>query len=622
MHGDDFRSWTGGKICGALKALYDVRAFAARTKDNMIMYDLGKKLTKTGQLSPKQIDYVKWKLSKYAKLLSGLAITEMAVLTPDGGTSFRFTMHNARRFRVYLPEKSVLTEQIKKLTEVAKDERGFYTCAATKRNGWVLLNSGFVIDSRAQAFMDRPVPPISLVSLDNLKRKAKTYQIEGISQIAEWQGNVILADDMGLGKTFQAIAYAEHEHLRKICIICPASVKENWRIEIEKTTGDTDCCVLYGRKITEEDEQAIADSRWIIINYDLLKDWHMVLKQAGIECFIFDEVQAVKNSNTERTKISVRLAKKCPHVLALSGTPFENRPLELYSVMQMIDPALFPSKIKFAEQFCDLRIDDNGRQNMNGASNTKLLGRILRDCCMVRRKKEDVLLELPAKTRTIQPVKLALKHMREYRKVEQDFIQWVKDNGGAKKIKKGKMKAEALVKIGVLKRLAANGKMSLVFDWIDSYLETEDKLVVFAHHHDIIDAIREKYSKIAVVIDGRVPTNKRQAIVDQFQTNSKIKLFIGNIKAAGVGITLTAAKDTFTVELGWTSTAHDQAEDRVHRIGQHFPVTAYYMIAQDTVEQRIMSLLDNKRTIISEIMDGKDVVDDVLFSELLESFDF
>ena len=183
-----------------------------------------------------------------------------------------------------------------------------------------------------------------------------------------------------------------------------------------------------------------------------------------------------------------------------------------------------------------------------------------------------------------------------------------------------KIAAQAVIKVGVLKRLAAKLKLSLVIDWIRTYLENENKLVVFAEQHEIIDNLKQEFGSRAVVVDGRVSAEKRQAICDAFQNDERINLFIGNLRAAGTGLTLTAAKDTVTIELGWTSTLHDQCEDRVHRIGQKNAVMAYYLVAVGTVEERVLSMLDRKRTIISQVMDDGETVDVDLLDELLKQY--
>lgn len=611
----DPKRWTAGKVCGALLALSKSGAFRFRSKENLIMWDLSKRLDKTGTLTFRQIDYVRFKLYRYSRQLADLSILEMDIGTPDGDSqSHSVKLHNRQRFRVYIPKQSSLMEQVKRLTDLDyHSDRGFFTCAASKRNGHVLLNSSFVLDERALEFMKRPAPPIALVKPPGLLHELKQYQLEGVSFLVDRNGKAILADEMGLGKTVQAIAWAQAVEVPKVGVVVPASVKANWAREIQFWTGDERVLQIYGQKPSVEMLEALERARWVIINYDLLPYWKNVLLTANFSAYILDEAQAIKNTDTKRTKAVQALAKKVDHVVALSGTPFENRPIELYPVLQIIDPALFPLKMQFANRFCDLKVDNSGFQNMNGASSTKELHQILVDSCFLRRKKSDVLTELPEKTRIVVPMELSRTQLKEYWRAETDFRKWLKSQG-----KKVKAKAEAIVQVNALKRLVVQAKLPMVLDWIDTYLEAEEKLVLFAHHHEVIDSLKKHLGKGAVIIDGRVPVTKRLGIVDQFQNDPKIRAFIGQTKAAGVGLTLTAAKDTLTTELEWTSTAHDQAEDRVHRIGQRNSVGAYYVIVEHTIEQRIASILDKKRGIISSILDGEDPVDEDLLTELLK----
>lgn len=617
----DFSSWSPGRVCGALKALFEARCFGARTRDDVIMYDIGRYLKEHGSLRPKQVDYVRYRLPRYAKALSRLNIVEIPLAIPDGTGDYRFCMHNPKTLRVYAPKDSPILNYIRQISGFQQHSDGYFLVPFSKRNAYVLLHNGFVMGSRVGDFMARPSPPLLSVDFSVLRLAPKAYQCEGIQLLLAKNGRAILADEQGLGKTGQAIAWAELAGIKKICIVCPASIKVGWQREIEKWTGDTDCYVVGGRSIHADGEREIGIHRWVIINYDILVTWRRVLSQAGFSAFIFDEAQALKNEKAKRSKAAASLAKHLDHILMLSGTPCENRPAEFFPIIQMVDPLLFPSKIKYWERYCDLKQNALGFSDHSGASNSQELHRILTDTIMIRRKKADVLSELPDKQRSVVPLRIPASLLRNYINAERDFVSWLMTNskGSFSKIEK-KLKAQALLKLGTLKRLTAVAKVPLVVDWIQAYLENEAKLVVFAEQHVVIDALRQEFGEQAVVIDGRVPANKRQSICDAFQTDPKVRLFVGNLRAAGTGLTLTAAKDTVTIELGWTSTIHDQAEDRVHRIGQKNAVMAYYLLAEGTIEERIISLLDSKRTIISQIMDGEDPVDEDLLDELLKQY--
>jgi SNF2 family DNA or RNA helicase len=222
---------------------------------------------------------------------------------------------------------------------------------------------------------------------------------------------------------------------------------------------------------------------------------------------------------------------------------------------------------------------------------------------MIRRLKKNVLKELPDKIRTVVP--LILPNYNEYHHIETNFADWLKHKAPDKAEKA--LKAEALVKLGYLKRTAATFKLNLVINWINDFLEENDeKLVLFCSHTSIIEALLAQYKNISVRVDGSVTGKERHAAVAHFQTNKKIRLFIGNIRAAGEGITLTAASNLAFVELDFTPSKHIQAEDRIHRIGQKETVNIFYLIAKDTIEEDLCKMIQKKNKIIAAVIDGTD----------------
>ena len=236
---------------------------------------------------------------------------------------------------------------------------------------------------------------------------------------------------------------------------------------------------------------------------------------------------------------------------------------------------------------------------------------------MLRRKKKDVLKELPAKVWSFIPMEL--DNRKEYVQAENNFIKWVHETKGKDAAEKARG-AEVLSSIEALKQLAVKGKLEQAMDWIEDFLQSGKKLVVFATHKFVIQTLVDEFPDISVKVDGSVSMKKRQEVVDQFQKDKKIKLFIGNIKAAGVGITLTAASDVAFLELPWTPGELEQASDRVHRIGQNDSVSIYYLLAHETIEDKIATMIDNKRKILDGILDGKETDDESLLTKLLKQF--
>ena len=249
----------------------------------------------------------------------------------------------------------------------------------------------------------------------------------------------------------------------------------------------------------------------------------------------------------------------------------------------------------------------------DGATNTKELHQILTENIMIRRLKKDVMSDLPEKIISIIPIQINNKE--EYQYAEKDFIKWLWE-------RKGKItSAESLNKIEYLKQLAVKGKLDSIKDWIKNVIFANDeKLVIMATHHETIDDLSETFKDISVKLDGRNSQIKRNEVVNKFQNDDKIKLFIGNIKATGVGITLTASSKLAFVELGWTPGEHSQASDRIHRIGQKNSCNIYYFFAEKTVESSIINILDRKKIILDSVHDGFDTKENNLLQELLKQY--
>lgn len=312
----------------------------------------------------------------------------------------------------------------------------------------------------------------------------------------------------------------------------------------------------------------------------------------------------IKNQKAQRTKTVNKLAGGIPHLICLSGTPIINRPIEMFNSIKLIEPSLFPSFFQYAQKYCGATHNGYG-WDFGGATNTEELHNKLTGSVMLRRLKSEVLKDLPAKIRTVIP--LTLDNRKEYEKAKQETRD---DIGGADG-------ADALVAIEKLKQVSIKGKMKQAIQWIHNFIDQE-KLVVFCHHKDVVDELMKEFKDIAVKVDGG--TKHRQKAVDAFQNDPSIKLFIGTL-AAIEGLTLTAASSTCFLELWWSPGKHDQGEDRVHRIGQEADsVNAYYLVGVDTIEEDIAELLDEKRGVLASVLDGVEVEESSLLTELLKRF--
>jgi len=477
-----------------------------------------------------------------------------------------------------------------------------------------LIEWDFSIDSHLLEFMqDTSYKKDKIITkgIKGLKLKPYPFQGEGVAFVDSKQGRVLIADEMGLGKTIQAIAWLQlHPKIRPAIIVVPAFLKLNWEKEIYKWMTDPDPEILQGgtpHKTTGD---------ILIINYDILPKWWKYLKSKDPQVIITDECHYYKSNKAKRTKAIKMLAKGVPNFIALSGTPIENRPIEIFNAVNIIDPELFENQWKFQKRYCDPKHNGFG-WDFKGASHIPELHTILSTTIMIRRKKSDVLKDLPDKIWSFVPIEL--DNRKEYEYAENNFLEWVTETKGEEAAERAS-NAEVMTSIEALKQLAVKGKLTQSIDWIKDFLQSGKKLVVFATHKSTITDLMEVFSDIAVRIDGSVSMQKRQNLVNSFQNDPAIQLFIGNIDAAGVGITLTAASDVVFLELPWTPGKLEQAADRVHRIGQKNSVTIYYLLAHNTIEERIAYLLDKKRKILDGILDGKHTKSEQLLTQLINQY--
>lgn len=427
--------------------------------------------------------------------------------------------------------------------------------------------------------------------------KPYTYQIKGVRQIHKFGGRALLADEMGLGKTIQSLLYLKRNpNIRPAIVVCPAGLKINWRHETNECFGMSSI-VLEG---TRAHKVKLTSDQIVIVNYEILQHWLPYLKEIQPQIIILDEAHYVSNRKAIRTKSTRDLIKGVPKLIALTGTPVTNRPADLFSIINMLRKDLFPSFFPYGQRYCGARLAPWGWE-YKGATNLRELHKILKQNMMIRRRKTDVLGELPDKKHNY--IHIPLSDRKEYERVQNSFIEWITRLDPAKA--KRAMKAEKLSQLGYLKRICGELKIKSVMSWIDDYLQSSDgKLVVFAIHKNVIKELRTKYKKICVVVDGSTSMKDRDLAVQSFQKGNA-RLFFGNMQAAGVGLTLTAASDLAFIELGWTSVIHSQAEDRIHRIGQKESVNIYYLITEDTIEEKLIDLLSRKRKIMNKLLDGK-----------------
>lgn len=433
------------------------------------------------------------------------------------------------------------------------------------------------------------------------------FQQMGVKFLDCAGGRAILADEMGLGKTVQALAYLQHRpELRPAVIVCPASLKQNWFRELRKWLKINDTVkIIDGREAYDLSLEGVAI---IIINWDILdgsnqkSSWKQKIIDWKPAIVIADEAHYMKNRKAIRSKAMQEIANAVPRVILMTGTPVTNRPSELFPLLNAVDSRSWPNFFRYAKRYCNAHQTYFG-WDFSGASNLDELHEIIKPYVM-RRLKSQVLKDLPAKRRATVELKFDDYLLNDY----EDALEAARDV-----IERKGTQAEHLVMIEKAKQICVKAKLPAVRDWVfDSFIETGEKVVLFATHHETIDILMKSFGDVAVKLDGRDNDKSRQEAIDRFQNDPSCLVFVGNIKAAGVGITLTAASNVAFVEFAWTPGDMTQAEDRIHRIGQEESVTAWYLVASGTIDVDIVNLLESKRQVIDVIHDGS--VSDVDFS--------
>lgn len=514
----------------------------------------------------------------------------------------------------------------------------YWTCNLTKDNVLQLKKWGFYLFRslrKASKNLHINKNKILPISVHNFGKLPYRYQKIGLGFIESRNGRALIGDQMGLGKTIQALMYLQlHKEYRPAVIVAPGNLKPNWQKEIQECLTNPKEQVIYGTNTKQKLHGEI-----IVINYEILANdyrtnpynkrrpieipytgWVDYLINIKPQVLIVDECHFIINANAQRTKAIKKLAKGIPHIIGLSGTPSKNRARELDTMIRIIDPSVLPPFWQTAHRYYGAKRNRFG-WNFDGATNTEEFHKLLTSTVMIRRKKSEVLKELPKKIRSIVP--LQINNRTEYTEAEEQFIRWITKRKGAKAAERAK-NAQQLVKVEALKQLAVEGKLHSCVEWIRNFLETEDKLLVFATHRLTIDRMMKVFGNSAVRYDGAISIKTRDTNLKRFQNEKSIKLMFGMFdkdgKPAGVGITATAAAAAAFIELQWSPGVHDQAEGRIDRIGQTRGVNIYYLIGLGTIEERIAKLIDSKRKNLDQILDGKITETRTLLSDLIRQF--
>ena len=454
------------------------------------------------------------------------------------------------------------------------------------------------------------------------------HQEDGIKFLLSRNG-CILADDMGLGKSMQSIIAALESGAEKILIVTTSSTKINWEREINVFCNET--TIIDGKKWDS--------NKFTIINFDILKNFHSLpaakkrkegepepilirdIVDTKFDLCIVDEAHNLKNNESIRGKIMVDVCVKydIPKVWLLTGTPVANRPMDFFNLLKLIKSPIANNWKHYALRYCDgrqfFRTLKNGQRKQiwltDGASNLEELANKTKNI-LLRRLKTDAI-DMPDKIVTPMYHQLDKTGWKMYEQLWDEYVEMKKKLG-----KKTMESQKDLVELILLRQFIAIQAIPYTIEMIENALEMGRKVIVFTSFSEEQEIIANHFGKVAVRHNGSLSNAKKQHSVDQFQNNDKIKVFIGNIKSAGVGITLTEATVVIFNSFDWVPGNNEQAEDRAYRIGQNNDVNVYYQLFEDTISTRMWEMLRNKKDVISTIMGEKKLTDDEITDLLSE----
>jgi SWI/SNF-related matrix-associated actin-dependent regulator 1 of chromatin subfamily A len=438
-------------------------------------------------------------------------------------------------------------------------------------------------------------------------RPPLNHQKEAIEKLAGSK-RFILADDMGLGKTTSTIIAAIETGAKRILIICPASLKINWQREIENYS-DRSVYIAEGKNFSTEHD-------FVIVNYDILKNFYDIKKneetliyQFNPDLIIIDEAHYIQNGQAQRTKLVNHFSKRTDKLWLLTGTPMTSRPMNYYNLLSLIESPVAQNWMAYAIRYCQgyqFKAGNRKIWNTSGASNLEeLRDRTSRQ--VLRRLKTEVL-DLPDKI--ITPIYLRLKS-KLYEGLMGEYYDWYKN-----RTEESSSLTVQFSKLMKVRQVIAEEKINDTIELAQNIIDQDKKVIIFTNFTDTLQKIHSHFGKQSVYLDGSCTKPQRQYAVDQFQENDKIKVFVGNLKAAGVGITLTSAEAVIMNDLSFVPSDHSQAEDRAYRYGQKSNVLVYYPIFENTIEGVIYDMLSNKKNIIDTVM-GDNIEEKGDFIEVL-----
>lgn len=453
----------------------------------------------------------------------------------------------------------------------------------------------------------------SQLVINGIKGTLYPYQKVGVEFFVNSGGKAMLCDEPGVGKSAQTLAYLVYTKKKRTLVVCPASVKFSWENEVKKWT-ELKSQVIDGKTDFRTIDH---DTNVVIVNYDVLKKLFNELMKIEWDCVVGDESHLIKNNKAQRTKAFKAIAKNSKSLLLLSGTPVLSRPVELWNALQLMDEKTWNNYWDFTRRYCGAHQTRWGL-DVGGATNLEeLQQRISR--YFLRRRKEDVLKELPEKVFIDVPVDMDNERQKEYDTAEKEFARYLRDYKKKKYTEITKaMTAEKLTKINFLRQISVWGKVNSAREMIEGIVDSGQKVLVFSSFNAPLEKLMESFPG-SVMITGKTDVSTRGEIVNKFQTDESVKVFFGGTTAAGVGITLTAASYVIFLDYSWNPADMEQALNRAHRPGTTAThLTIYQIYSKGTIDEFMKKLLVKKQKVFDKIIDGDKTNVDISTDEFID----
>ena len=500
-------------------------------------------------------------------------------------------------------------------------ERMIYQIQQFENINWLSGNE----KREEEAVYDIPELP-ELVIPHNLKIQPYPYQLKGIARGLELK-RFMNCDEPGLGKTLQSIATINIAGAFPCLVICPSSLKINWMREWEKFTDKKAMILTDKVRDTWTFFFQTGMHQVFIVNYESLKKYFVqrIKKSEGwtlrdvefrnsinlFKSVIIDESHRCKSASTQQAKFCKGICTGKEWIIELTGTPVVNRPKDLIPQLAILNRMeAFGGYKPFVNRYC------SGQRE---ASNLKELNFNLWKYCMFRREKSLVLTDLPDKIRQVNTCEIT--NRKEYVDAERDLIMYLQKYKDAddEKIEKA-LRGEVMVRINILRQISARGKVRDVIEFVKDFRENGKKIILFCSLHEVVDQLK-RYFPTAVSVTGRDSQDDKQRAVDAFQNNPKTDIIICSIKAAGVGLTLTASSNVAFVEFPWTYADCCQCEDRAHRIGQKDSVTCYYFLGRRTIDEKVYRIIQEKKNIANAVTGSTEDIEENIVDMVARIFD-